>query len=249
MPAMKYLVVNADDFGQSEGVNAGIVEAHRHGVVTSTSLMVRWPAAREAPERSRTSPGLGFGLHVDLEEWAYRNGEWVRLYDVVADRSPAAIEAEVRRQLATFRALLRREPTHLDSHQHAHRDEPTRSVVATIGRELGVPVRHLTPWVRYLGAFYGQTADGQHLPGAVTAEALAALIAGVGDGVTELACHPAADVEELDTMYRSERIDELRALCDARVRAAVRDAGVTLCSFSEVVAVVGVDGVGVGGRA
>ena len=44
----RILVVNADDFGQSEGVNRGIIEAHTNGIVTSASLMVRWPAAREA---------------------------------------------------------------------------------------------------------------------------------------------------------------------------------------------------------
>ena len=41
----RHLIVNADDFGQSAGINRGIIEAHEHGIVTSTSLMVRWPAA------------------------------------------------------------------------------------------------------------------------------------------------------------------------------------------------------------
>jgi len=44
----RYLIVNADDFGQSQGVNRGVIAAHEHGIVTSASLMVRWPAAIEA---------------------------------------------------------------------------------------------------------------------------------------------------------------------------------------------------------
>ncbi len=49
----KYLIINADDFGQSSGVTRGIIEAHEHGIVTSASFMVRWPAAAEAVAYSR----------------------------------------------------------------------------------------------------------------------------------------------------------------------------------------------------
>jgi YdjC-like protein len=48
MTAARYLIVNADDFGQSSGVNRGIIEAHEKGILTSASLMVRWPATEEA---------------------------------------------------------------------------------------------------------------------------------------------------------------------------------------------------------
>jgi len=53
MTANKYLIVNADDFGQSTGINRGIIEAHERGVVTSASLMVRWPAAIDAAQYAR----------------------------------------------------------------------------------------------------------------------------------------------------------------------------------------------------
>ncbi len=49
--AKRALIVNADDFGQSFGVNRGIMEAHQRGIVISASPMVRWPAAREAAAR------------------------------------------------------------------------------------------------------------------------------------------------------------------------------------------------------
>src|SRR4051794_39741974 len=76
----RYLIVNADDFGQSRGVNAGIVEAHERGVVTSASLMVRWPAAAEAAACARSHPRLAVGLHLDLGEWECRDGTWVARY-------------------------------------------------------------------------------------------------------------------------------------------------------------------------
>ena len=51
MIAQRYLIVNADDFGQSPGINRGVIEAHENGIVTSASLMVRWPAAAEPGTR------------------------------------------------------------------------------------------------------------------------------------------------------------------------------------------------------
>jgi predicted glycoside hydrolase/deacetylase ChbG (UPF0249 family) len=47
MGAKRYLIVNADDFGQSHSVNWGVIEAYERGIVTSASLMVRWPASRD----------------------------------------------------------------------------------------------------------------------------------------------------------------------------------------------------------
>src|SRR5206468_2930594 len=63
-PADKLVVVNADDLGLSPGVNRGIIEAHERGIVTSASLMVRWPAAAEAAAYARSRPQLGVGLHL-----------------------------------------------------------------------------------------------------------------------------------------------------------------------------------------
>src|SRR6266850_4277832 len=100
MATERYLIVNADDFGQSPGVNRGIVTAHEQGIVTSASLMVRWPAAAEAAAYGRTHAGLSVGLHVDLSEWVYRDETWVPLYQVVPLDNRAAVAEEVSRQLA-----------------------------------------------------------------------------------------------------------------------------------------------------
>ena len=56
---MKYLIVNADDFGLTPGINAGIVTAHEQGIVSSTTLMVHGAAAEEAAAWARARPALG----------------------------------------------------------------------------------------------------------------------------------------------------------------------------------------------
>src|SRR4051794_10944670 len=76
MSDRRYLIVNADDLGYSARVNGGIFEAHQRGIVTSASLMVRWSAAAAAVAAARRCPGLSLGLHLDLGEWSYCDGEW-----------------------------------------------------------------------------------------------------------------------------------------------------------------------------
>jgi predicted glycoside hydrolase/deacetylase ChbG (UPF0249 family) len=222
---VKRLVVNADDFGHSDEVNTGVAEAHERGIVTSTSLMVRRPAAEAAAAYARSHPELGLGLHVELGEWEYRDGEWIAS-GRIAD---GELARDVKGQLERFRELAGHEPTHLDSHQHAHRDEPARSFVQELGRELGVHVRHFGP-VRYCGRFYGQDDTGTPHPELITAEALAALLRSLPDGTTELCCHPGKGAVP-GSSYAREREHELEALCDARVRAAIAEAGIELVTF------------------
>ena len=75
------LIVNADDFGRSREINSGVIKAREHGILTSASLMVRWPAATEAAAYGRDNSGFSLGLHVDLGEWAFGDGEWFPVYE------------------------------------------------------------------------------------------------------------------------------------------------------------------------
>jgi predicted glycoside hydrolase/deacetylase ChbG (UPF0249 family) len=226
MSSERYLVVNADDLGQSGAVNRGILMAHRNGIVTSASLMVRWPHAAEAATLAKECPGLSIGLHLDLGEWAVTGEEWAPLYQVVSLDDAAAVEGEVKRQLALFEALMRRIPTHLDSHQHVHRGQPLQGIAKQAAQELGIPLRHYSA-VQYCGSFYGQGAEGQPLPDAISADGLLRILRDLPEGHTELACHPAAG-SDLSTMYSVERVQELQTLCDPRVRSAIDALGICL---------------------
>lgn len=233
MATKRQLIVNADDFGHSIGVNRGIIQAHEYGIVTSASVLVRRPAAAQAAEYARNSPSLSLGLHIDLGEWLYRDESWMPLYQVVALDEASTVREEISHQLAVFRKLTGREPTHIDSHQHVHLREPVRSVLLGIADDLKVPVRGCSPEVHYCGRFYGQTGEGLPYPEGITTDALIEILAQLMPGVTELGCHPGAD-EDPDTTYARERAQEVRALCDDRVRSALIEMGFELCSFSAV---------------
>jgi predicted glycoside hydrolase/deacetylase ChbG (UPF0249 family) len=230
---VKRLIVNADDFGLSAGVNRGIIRAHELGIVTSTSLMVRGAACTEAAEYARAHPLLCVGLHLDLCEWVFRKGEWEPIYEVVPTDDRHAVADEVARQLEAFTSMVGRQPTHLDSHQHVHRSEPILSILAGHARAMGIVLRSFDPRVRYCGNFYGQSDKGNPYPQGISVETLLDILGTLPAGITELGCHPGLDTG-LQSVYRDERWVECDTLCDPRVRAVLAEHHIELCSFSDL---------------
>ncbi len=228
----RYLIVNADDFGMGRGVNDGIIKSHEHGIVTSASLMVRWPAAVEAAAYARQHPKLSVGLHIDLCEWAFVNETWQPVYEVVPTDSAPAVAEEVGRQLEAFRRLMGCHPTHLDSHQHVHRTEPVLSVMQNEARKLGVVLRSYCPDVRYCGEFYGQSDKGCQYPEGISVRGLEKILRNLPAGTTELACHPGF-AQGLESAYREERGLEIETLCNPRIRSAIGEEAIVLRSFSD----------------
>lgn len=224
----RFLIVNADDLGFCAAVNEGIFAAHEEGVVTSASLMVRQGGARDAVERAACHPTLAVGLHVDLGEWSYDEGEWTLVYSHCDGDDRQGVEAECRAQLDRFRALLGRDPTHLDSHQHVHESEPARGVAEALAAELGVPLRNRA--IRYEGGFYGQSGTAEPIPEGISEERLIELILSLPRGWTEIGCHPAAGPVP-SSAYDKERSRELSVLCSPRVRQALNAAKVQLRPF------------------
>ena len=229
----KKLIVNADDFGQSPGINLGIMQTHEKGIVTSASLMVRYSAAAAAAEYAKRNPALGVGLHVDLGEWFYCNGTWQALYEVVDVEDSKAVEAEVNRQLEKFCKMMGRMPTHIDSHQHVHLKENIRPLFLAIAERLNITLRRFSNTVKYCGDFYGQNTDGSPYHSAISVDGLIEIISKLTDDTTELACHPGMS-DDMKTMYKTERQTEVNTLCDKRIREAIDKANIQLCSFEEI---------------
>ena len=152
---MKRLVINADDFGLSAAVTAGILEAHAAGTVTSTSMLVGCRGWADAAAKGRATPTLGIGLHLNFligrpvtaarTLTDHRTGEFLSLARLVRRAvsgrlSGAEVAAECAAQLATIRdAGLR--VTHVDSHRHTHALPGIRSAVASVAASEGLPLR------------------------------------------------------------------------------------------------------------
>jgi chitin disaccharide deacetylase len=220
----RYLIVNADDFGASAGVNHGILECHTHGVVTSASLMVTGRAVAEAVSMSRDHPALAVGLHWDV--W----GEDEREFDLADLR---AVRDEFRRQLDEFHRLLGRMPTHLDSHRHAHREEHVMPVFRELAAPLGVPLRG-DGRVRFVGGFYAQWEWRVTNLDYVSVPFLQQMLRDeVPPGWTEFSCHPGYRSPDYSAVYLAEREEEVRTLTDPRVRQTIAERGIRLVSYAD----------------
>jgi predicted glycoside hydrolase/deacetylase ChbG (UPF0249 family) len=224
---MKYLIVNADDFGASSGINRGIIKAHRTGILTSTSLMVNMPAAREAVDMAADSPTLSIGLHVMLTEET--GAPIVELCDTENCR------AELARQVDRFQSLAGQLPTHLDSHHNIHRDPRVLPLFAAIAADYGLPLREHSPF-RYFPNFYGQWDGETHLE-QISVENLKAMLSNtLVSQFTELSCHPGYIDLDFESVYSIEREAELRTLCDPSLPGHLKGIGVVLGSFRDFAA-------------
>jgi predicted glycoside hydrolase/deacetylase ChbG (UPF0249 family) len=212
------LIVNADDFGMSPGVNDGILEAHVEGIVTSTSLMVDAPAAGQAATRARAHAGLSVGLHFVEERGSDLD-------------DPAAAARSFARQLTRFRELTGADPTHVDSHHHVHAEEGRMATFSALVAPLGVPLRH-DGRVPYVGGFWAQWEPGITDLRYVSRAFLLELVrVEVLAPFTELGCHPARITGDFTSSYLDEREAELSTLTGRDLRDEVQGLGVELVSF------------------
>ena len=225
---MRVLIVNADDFGYSDGINRGITEAHDRGIVTAASLMVNAPRAREAAALARSRPALSLGLHVNFTNEGER---LVEFGDAAACREGLA------RQLEAFQALVGRAPTHLDSHQHVHRGQVARPIFREAAARLGVHLRDEPP-VTYKGGFYGQWTHGVSEPDRVGVAFLSRMLREeLTGGVYELCCHPGYHDPAATFVYHQDRELELATLTDPRIRAVLDELGLRLTGWDGLPAV------------
>jgi hopanoid biosynthesis associated protein HpnK len=152
---LKNLIVNADDLGWTEGVNRGIAEANRNGIVTSASLLANGAAFASAVELARSTPGLGVGVHLNLS-----NGKPTAPRELVATLlndegdfagGPEALLLRIAKRDVTVREAEQEweaqiemvkeagiQPTHLDGHKHVHMLPGLFDVALRLAKRYGI---------------------------------------------------------------------------------------------------------------
>lgn len=151
---MKRLIINADDFGYSSAVNAGIIKSYRQGLLTSTTIMPAMPGFDEAVGLAAEHRGLGVGVHLTLtcgrplvqghRTLVMDNGCFPRkpFYEDPDTRIDLdEVEREWTEQIErVLRAGIA--PDHLDSHHHIHIFKGVREVLYELARRYDLPIRN-----------------------------------------------------------------------------------------------------------
>jgi len=250
----KLLIVNADDFGLSKGQNYGIVEACRHGVVTSTTALVNGEAVEHAAALAREWPGLGVGMHFVLTlgmplssmPGLTRSGQLGKWIWQMAEQETLPLDEIVREldcQFNRFVDLFGREPTHIDSHHHVHMIPAIFPLVAEFAARKGVAMRvdrqvqtahDLTlsraPTIEgYSSDFYGD-----EISEALFLQVLDASAAR-GERSFEMMTHPAfVDNTVRKSAYCWPRLVELDVLTSPSLKYAIAERGYRLGSFLDL---------------
>ncbi len=247
---MRSLLIHADDFGFSDGVSAGILEAMRSGCVTGTSAMVCDPEHRARLARWAGELRGRVGIHLQLTDGrpvsdaariptlVDETGCFARRREHLHDLNPEEVLVEWRAQLAAIRSLGIA-PSHLDTHHSVHALPELSGVYLTLALETGLPARGesiaLNRWMREQGAWCADAYACIWKGGPVKLDAFyrtLRVMAAVTppDGSVEIGCHPAIVDEELArrSRYVERRRDELAALTSPGVAEAIAGLGYRL---------------------
>jgi predicted glycoside hydrolase/deacetylase ChbG (UPF0249 family) len=242
------LIGSGDDFGLSEAVSLGVLQAYREGIVTSTSLMINVATSHEF-DLLNSEPGLGVGVHVNLTRGpAMSSGDVSTLVDSEGNFTgkghiefPGVDEEHIRRECRTqVEAALDSgvRIDHLDSHHHAQRNRMVFNAMKDLAVEKGLAMRASDAWMvpelraagvcwpdYFIDNFFGREV--------VNIDTLLGIVDKLGNGVTELMCHPGyfSTDTRLVSGYLEERALELATLTDKRVINAIRERGIILRKF------------------
>jgi len=223
--------VNADDFGYSRGINYGIIDAHKHGIVNSATMMMNMPGVPHAVELAKANPRLQVGVHLvltcgkpllsDVPSLVNEIGSFKRLSELKGQREISHDElarewsAQIERFLETGLT-----PTHFDSHHHVHTIPEFLPVVQMLAKKYNLSTRRFAEDAVegvasfsdvFLHDFYGEGATYDYFEKVVTH---------VQDGQTvEVMCHPGyLDLEILNgSSYAVDRVKETDILTSVKL--------------------------------
>jgi chitin disaccharide deacetylase len=255
------LIVNADDYGLTEGISLGILRGHREGIVTSASVLAVGPAYPKVAHLLADHPGLGIGVHlaaVGEDPPLLSRAEVPTLFDAtgrlpetwtgflaraVRGRiDPDDVRREFTAQLECVQELGL-PITHLDAHQHLHLWPSMRKVVLELACRHGVPAVRVPRHRPTTVAGAGVTVLGWRLARcarraqlAYPADAVGIELAARGRAAVELTVHPGEDDDPDRARYQWGYGwgHELRALVGPVAHQAVADSGFTLGTYADL---------------
>ena len=239
---MVKLIVNGDDFGITNGVNRGILEVSRKGILTSTSVMVNRPYADEIKSFHKMVPNIGIGIHIEFAEellQRYKGGEYIDKVEIIDS---------IEEQISKFKRLSGFIPDHMDFHKVAIRQTKTfviddisvfKTPVEIVSKKYRLPWRGM-PDVVVLDSFHGAIYDPiTHKKSRMDLErispkSLIQILKSLKKGNYELMTHPGFIDKNLTSSYALEREKEIFALCNSDVVNEITKHKIQLVKYSQI---------------
>ncbi|MBT2215978.1 chitin disaccharide deacetylase [Virgibacillus dakarensis] len=243
---MTKLIINADDFGYSKGVNLGIIEAYKNGIVTSSTMMTNMPFADDAAALAKVNPGLGVGVHLVLDcgfpvnnnvpSLIDKEGKFRKIDGMSWNAEERDIEKEYTSQIEKFLSfgLV---PTHLDSHHHLHGHEKVFPIVEKLANKYNLPIRNVTNHSGATQLNMVQYFDQRFYGDQLTSDVLLKILDKVGSyDSAEIMTHPAYIDEALlsGSSYALQRARELTILTDKKILQNILDKDVELVTYRDI---------------
>lgn len=241
------LIINADDFGVTPGVSAGILYAHQYGILTSTTAMVNTEFSKQSLEEAKEYPNLGIGLHLVLDagrpifssnsSLTDHTGYFLRGKELMESVKKEDLKDELKAQLEILYKWYG-DVTHIDSHHHMHLHIPNAlEAVLEVAESYQIPVRTFSeseqtgdvPTTDFLYYdFYGEEN--------VSLDYLLDIFSNLQPGTTEIMCHPAFLDSWLNraSSYNFTRIKELEILVDNRIKDWLQNHSIHLIHYGGI---------------
>lgn len=248
---MALLIINADDFGYGNGINHGIIESHRNGILTSTTMMANMPGFEHARMLAQETPTLGIGVHLvltcgaplrkDVPSLVNEKGYFRHLsfyeedFKINLEELYLEWKAQIDKVIASGI-----EPTHLDSHHHVNSITPITEVFEKLAREYKLPVRgnyRVSDDLITTRRFF-HTLDGLGMEKEIWRPM--AINSLVDDcltfGSVEAMCHPGyVDAELLDrSSFTAGRAYQVRELTRETYKTLFTKMGITLGTYRDI---------------
>ena len=241
---MVKLIVNADDFGYSKGVNLGIIETHTNGILTSTTMLANMYGFENGIDLMKEYPKLGIGVHLTLtcgkpilenvNSLIDKHGNFKKL-KVLKEENNMNLNQIYEEWEAQIQKLLNNgvKLTHIDSHHYVHSFDSCVKIVETLAKKYSLPVRNcfdIDKKVKETKIFITETfwnlfnilsIKNMDFDYNIVKDNIYEIIEGNAKkyskySIIEASCHPAYVDEELyfGSSFNLARMREIKILCD-----------------------------------
>lgn len=230
------LIINADDYGYTSGINKGIRQGMINGIITSTTVLSNCSIDQDDIDQLKQIKHIGIGLHLNLTlEKPLSHGKSIQdsngyFYDRkkldFEKLNLDEVEQEFRAQINQFITYFNQNPTHFDSHHSIHDHPKILPLTHKLMQEYQVPARRLSN-IPFVGSFFGENATLSHLMDIIKNHQ--------SDSCIEVMTHSGCSDDELrrKSSYSDLRENELNILMSQEIQTFITKQGVELTYYGK----------------